>query len=570
MMHGTPCRMDRLHLRLAIFLLLLLLPVGRARAAAATTEELAVRAAAESILRRYASQAMLYEPADLRAGTVLDPSVDPAPILEEEGEKRLYHLGGKEYSMDQLRENILYLEKKAFFYASMRQLQNIYRQDLTLQYTCKELEIEANTARVYITETALFRYTDTLELQTVNETNYTVRLIRRDGQWLAANVSDGSLFDKQYKAQGASLDESAVLAAFTASLAQDGCTLAFPYEPSGGADRILYDGESAAAYAATWARPEADTSRSDFYSPRFARYDGSGGDCMNFASQSMWAGFGGSQTAEAVSSRALPMDTIGDGQWYALAPRDTSKIGLSWVSCQSFRQYLTGQRDGGGTGGSNAAGEAGMYATILDAEAGSGFSCVTAEELVGAVAHVEGSGGAYSHAIVFTAAAGTARGQILFSGHTKDVTNVKLGDCYIGPMKVYIPRYIRTGGAQADFLRAQLLRPVQPGETGLLTAQAGGVRQLVSISVTTPNGIIELAASAEDSDSCQAEYEFTKPGLYRITCCALAAERGAPETYAYYVRCLAPSVPETETFPAVSVDRPRVDEMPERLQMKER
>ena len=291
---------------------------------------------------------------------------------------------------------------------------------------------------------------------------------------------------------------------------------------------------------------------------------------MNFASQSMWAGFGGSQTAEAVSSRALPMDTIGDGQWYALAPRDTSKIGLSWVSCQSFRQYLTGQRDGGGTGGSNAAGEAGMYATILDAEAGSGFSCVTAEELVGAVAHVEGSGGAYSHAIVFTAAAGTARGQILFSGHTKDVTNVKLGDCYIGPMKVYIPRYIRTGGAQADFLRAQLLRPVQPGETCLLTAQAGGVRQLVSISVTTPNGIIELAASAEDSDSCQAEYEFTKPGLYRITCCALAAERGAPETYAYYVRCLAPSVPETETFPAVSVDRPRVDEMPERLQMKER
>ena len=84
-----------------------------------------------------------------------------------------------------------------------------------------------------------------------------------------------------------------------------------------------------------------------------------------------------------------------------------------------------------------------MYAAILDVGAGSPIAGVSPESLVGTAAHVEGSGGDYAHAIIFTAALGTSRSEIWFCCHTKDLTHIKVGDYYFGPMKVYIPQYMR-------------------------------------------------------------------------------------------------------------------------------
>lgn len=536
-------RTSAVSLRLAGFCLLLLLGLMPAAGAVESPEEPAppseeIQATVETLLRNYQEAAMLYEPRDLRTGTVLDPAL-PAPE-----EPQTFLIGEEEVPLEQLGDNLIFLEKKAVFHALMRQLQGIYRQELQLFYHFGEPKITDNVCRISVKETEQFRYTDSQRLS-VNETFYTVRLVKLEDRWLIADVTDGSRFDKLYKSQGAAFDEYAALSAFSASLEQEGCAVSFPYAPSGDtAGRTLYNGANAAAYAYTYSRLEAGTPRSEFYNPRFYRYDGEGGDCQNFASQCMWAGFGGSQMDAAIRRAASPMDASGDYQWFGRAASG-GPINYSWVSCKSFRKYLTGTEDGTGPAGSNAAEEPGMYATILDVSAGSALTGASPEELVGAVAHVEGSGGSYSHAIVLTAAAGNRRSEIWYCGHTKDVSHMKLGDYYIWPMKVYIPRYMRQTSAES--LQVERLQPVEAGTSAPLAFQCQKAKDRLIINVTPPGGVQTRAAASYGTDHCQTEYLFSEPGLYQIEC---AAKDSAWTIETYYVRCYAPSVPEIDDAPA--------------------
>ena len=544
-------RTGRVLARLAVFFILTLALLGTgASASSAGADEAAIRSAALSFLRNYQEASLLYEARDLRANTVADPYL----VLPEGTENAVFRVAKKDLTLAQLRENIAYLEKKAAYYAGMRQLQGIYRENLQLHYTLEELETEDNTCRASVTSTAEFRYTDS-EQPSVYETGFTVRLVRLGRRWLVADLTDGSQFDKTYKNSG-TLDVDAALEAFARQLETENCTLTFTGQTPGAGNWIEYSGADAAAYAYTYSRRTAGEERKDFYNTQFFGYAGEGGDCQNFASQCMWAGFGGSQDSGSIAYHSLPMDNAGSNQWFG-RPASGGKFNYAWISCQSFRQYLTGSRDASGSGGSNAAGDAGMYASVLNVGEGSPLSAVTAEELVGAAAHVNGSGGQYSHAIIFTAATGTSRSEIWYCGHTRDVTNVKLGDVYTGPIKVYIPRYLRTGGT-ASPLRAARLQPVAAGETGNLTAWADGIQRQMSITVTPPGGKAEQAAFAENADVCQTEYLFDLPGLYRVDCRARAAENAAEAVMTYYVRCYVPEEPASD-----AVDRPAEDEPPE-------
>lgn len=529
-MHFFTRRTGRGLARLAVFCLVLLgLSGAGASASSQGEEDRAIRSAIESYLRAYEDRAMLYQERDLLSGTVADPSLS----LPQGSGEAVFRFGKKEVKLDKLRENMLYLAKKADFYAGMRQMQNIYRENLRLTFALEELERWENACSASVRETAEFQYTDS-DRPSVYETGFSVRLVKLGERWLVADVSNGSQFDKTYKS--AAFDPEAALAEFAACLEREDCAIAFTGGASGGGQQIAYSGQDAAAYAYTYSRRSGNADRNDFYNPRFFSYAGEGGDCQNFVSQCIWAGFGGSEDSSSIHSRALPMDASGSSQWFG-RPSSGGKYSNSWLSCQSFRQYLTGTRDASGRGGSNAAGDAGMYAAVLSVGRGGAVSAVTPEELVGAAAHVEGSGGLYAHAILFTAATGTSRSQIWFCGHTRDVTHVKLGDCYIGPIKVYIPRYIRTGG-QAQPLRAERAQPVKAGETGVLAARAGSVQSRMRITVTAPDGAAEQIVFLEHADNCWGEYLFPRPGLYRVDCRAEGA--GGTSTATYYVRCYEP------------------------------
>ncbi len=372
-------RTGRDWLRPAVFCILALFLLGAgASASGQGAEEAAIRAALESYLRAYQEKAMLYEDRDLRAGTVIDPDLHMPPGSGD----AVFRFSGKDVTLSRLQSDMAYLEQKAAFYAGMRQMQEIYRENLRLTYALEELEREGSACRVSVKETAAFRYMDS-EIPSVCETGYSVRLVRLGDRWLVAGAGSGSLFDKTYQESG--LDADAALAAFAKELETEDCRLSFPAGDSGG-NRIAYRGADAAAYAYTYSRREADMPRDAFYNPFFFGYAGEGGDCQNFASQCIWAGFGGSEEAGAIRGQTLPMDPAGENRWFG-RPASGGSYTNSWLSCQSFRQYLTGSRDASGRGGSNGGSDTGIYASVLDVGAGSPLSAVTPEELVGAAAH---------------------------------------------------------------------------------------------------------------------------------------------------------------------------------------
>lgn len=522
-----------------ILLFLLLCPLLHSRACAASPE-MEIRDTVELFLRSYTEEAMLYEERDQRLGTVSDPRLTLSP----ETEAQTFRLGEKDFTLAQLRENIAFMEKKAAYFAGMRQMQEIYRENLRLDYTFQEIELEEDVCHVKVTEAAGFRYLDSAR-DSVNEYVYWIDLVRLDGQWLAASVTDGSKFDKKYGGQGGAFDVTAALAEFSEALRQEDCGVAFPDPGSGEGFAIPYNGANAAAYAYTYSRLSPEARISDYYNEKFTHYAGRGGDCMNFASQCMWAGFGGSETVSAVSGHTPPMDGAGESQWFGRsAGRD--KVNESWISCQSFRKYLTGKRDASGDGGSNAGGETGMYATVLDAAAGSSLAGVDPAELIGAAAHIEGGSNAYGHAIVITAAEGLRRSQIYFCGHTKNVTHIKLGDVCQSELKVYIPRYFRVQEPLPGYLQPFRLAPAAVGEAGFLGAQAAGEQAEMWLTVTSPEGEGELIAAAEHVSSCGAGYIFSVPGLYRVECCAKASPDAVTASVVFYVRCYEPVFSEAE------------------------
>lgn len=538
-------------LRPAAFIFLLLffvsgLPGGRANASENGAEITEVRAVVELFLRSFTEEALLYVERDQRAGTVASPDV----LIPPEAETQVFQLNGKDVSLAEMRENIAFIEKKADYCAGMRQLQNIYRGDLQLDYTFQEMDFTGDACRVKVTEAAGFWYLDSGR-PSVNEAIYWIDLVKWNGQWLVAAATDGSQFDRTYSKLGGAFDVDAALNALSVSLQQENCQVMFP-QTDGGWGTIPYNGVNAAAYAYTYSRLTAGARKPEYYNPRFVNYAGKGGDCMNFASQCMWAGFGGSETASAISGHALPMDASGADQWFGrYAERD--KINTSWISCQAFRQYLTGRSDAAGTGGANGSSEPGMYATVLDIAAGSPVTGVEPPELVGAAAQVEGGSGAYGHAIVITAADGLRRDQIYFCGHTKNVTHVKLGDCYLGELKIYIPRYFRVGASQANCIMPLRLPPVEVGSIGLLGAQAGGPQAQMWLAVTSPDGETMQFAPVEDVDRCEAEYIFPQAGLYRVDCYAQSVPGGGVSSVTFYVRCYDPAL--LSTPPEIPVEQ---------------
>ena len=389
-MRQFPRRTDRMPLCPAIFALLLMFCLtvpAQAVEEATETETAVIKVTVEDYLYRYDRASLLYEPQDLRTGTVAEPGITTTP----EDEARVYRLSNKNVTLADMRNNIAFVEKKADYYAGMRQMQDIYRENLTLAYTYQELTIKDDTCLVKLTEAAGFQYTDSA-IPSVNESIYTINLIRLGGQWRVATITDGSSFDNLYKKQGGSFDVPSALQALAESLEKENCKSIFPYFGSTAPDRLYYDGASAAAYAYTYARRTTEAEKPEYYNPLFASYAGQGGDCMNFGSQCVWAGFGGSETTAAVSSHTRPMDNSGNHKWYGRTAGG-SGVSHSWISCQAFRTYLTDTTDASGTGGSNAASDPGLYATILTVGDSAPITGVAPEELVGAVAQVDGASG---------------------------------------------------------------------------------------------------------------------------------------------------------------------------------
>lgn len=506
-----------------------------AMAISESAEAESVQTVVKAFLQSYTESTLLNTERDLTINTVYDAAV-PMTMAEE----TTFELTSGTVTLSDMQKNISYIEEKADFLKAAREAQDITRTDLELNYVFSDVSIDGNTASATVSETASFYYTGETQ-QSFAETIYTVDLIKVQGTWLIADVYDNDWFDDTYKASADTFSAAATMEDLEAAQASDACDIQLLEDESmsrtTASYQIPYNANSATAYAYTYTRQNSTEPWEDYYNQDFVDFRSDGGDCMNFASQCMWAGFSGSQTRANIDAHNIPMDSDGttaEYKWYSCS-KDNEDTRLSnstgsWRSCSAFRTYI---------GNSNASSDIGLKCNTADVAAGANFSGVTTTALKGAVCHVTGSGPNYGHAIVLTDVNGLARNQIYLCAHYTDRKYVLLGDYYATcPIKAFMPQYLRVSTSPSNYLMVDMLRPISRGNTGALRCYTSAAQYKFTIGVTAPSGAFEHKSStAANPTSFTYNYNFTENGLYKIDCYSKSTSTSDAQTVTFYVLC---------------------------------
>ena len=306
---------------------------------------------------------------------------------------------------------------------------------------------------------------------------------------------------------------------------------------------------NAAAYAYTYTTQNADTNvHNNFYNTNFGNYSGSGGNCQNFISQCIWAGFNGSDDPNHIGGSYFPMDQWGFDfddnyaslQWYYTSGSDRE----NWTGTHTFRNYIDASNS------ATYSGTTGIGATTYHIPAGSeSFNAVSsASALIGGVLHVLNE----SHAIIITGATSKNFDDITICENSPMRKAVRLKDqsSYIsGAMELILPQYFNiandcTGHTYASYstgiapsgrgsvcqkcgyvslsVYGNMIKPIPAGTTASINANASILCYRISIGVAAPdpnNPGGNLTTSWVDYTSTgnpSRNYTFTTPGLYII------------------------------------------------------
>ena len=298
-------------------------------------------------------------------------------------------------------DNLELVNDKVSYYKYVRSAQEGFVNDFTQKYTVKNIQICDNVAVANITELLTWQYVD-YDLPSAAEINYNVTLIMTEDKWLVASVvAPEEYFDQKYIIGDTEFNLDTKITQFNVRYATEKAEYNAYLENENRiseAPTIIrtssYDPDKAVAYAQKWAM-----SRNDAF------IDFGNVDCMNFASQCIYAGLGGPENTPDTDY----MDKSGSDKterWYW---NDYE----SWCSCSDFRNYVNG---------SDAALNTGIY------EIENGRQMPFWHTIVGSIAHVNTeAGGEYGHAIVFIGYESPLLKDIYFCAHSTNRLNEKFG-----------------------------------------------------------------------------------------------------------------------------------------------
>lgn len=390
-----------------------------------------------------------------------------------------------------------FLQDKTAYAQYVRRAEGIERRDFAVAYQAEDISLQGDTAVVKMRETATFQYTDA-EYDSVISSVYTISLVKLDGSWMITDLTSDDSFSETYADKD--FDLAAAIAAYEDQKingvfeAPENERLIAPTAVGS----IPYDRASAAAYAITYAL--------SYNQPLYGNwgYPHGGGDCQNFASQCIWAGFGGSNTSADVSGRARPMDTMGSWQWY--------KDSGAWLGTESFKNYVAGSKN------ESEQNDRLWITEYHCAKSRIGEINNARTRLIGATVQDSPN---QNHTVVIVAVEGLTPASIYVCGHTSDVKYVKLSDGLTtsGNVFVLVPEtmYTYESGATALRVRASWLWEMNVNTTTTLSASTNQNVFRMAMKVTAPNGAVTWLGEVENTSSYRKTYTFTQRGLYHIT-----------------------------------------------------
>lgn len=500
---------------LSVILLVSSVGVVDASGDALTTEtENSVVTVAENFLDKYLESLYLYVDDGFSTYSVSDLKTEKSTSVID------YH--GEKVSIQSLMDNIVFLKDKVRYWSYVRRAQSIYRTDFQVEYILHDVAVEGNYATVDISAMMTFRYID-CEENSLREDIFTVELVNIGGNWLVSDVLESmDWFDSQYR-NNSDFDVDKLIEEYCEVDAADRIVADIPAsEPS--RSLASYNVNNATAYAFTYATSVAGNTATDFYNENFQYFSA---DCMNFASQCIWAGLGGNNVASATIAHSFPMDTRGSYNWFS--SQQTDDHTAAWSSCSGFRKYIDNLK-------SNTS-EAGMRVAKYDIPNNTSFAGCNEDTLLGSVMFVHGSSGDYGHAIMITDVEGTGRNQVFYTAHSPMAKHLRVGDEWnTCPIKIYRPIAMYTDVIIASpKITVEMYRPVPRGTTLALSAETDVTCYRIRTSITKPSGGVSNHNSNNTSNSTW-NYTFSEVGLYTIKVSAMKTSTSSEVDYYYTIR----------------------------------
>ena len=295
-----------------------------------------------------------------------------------------------------------------------------------VSYDIIDMNVTGNQAIITLNENISYLITNGNGEPSYSSEVYTVYLTRQQDKWniVDIDIRYDILFNKvkDNKFDKASHLQSRLLQLETSQKH----SVYYEYvEPTAAVNPItnVYSPTQAAAYAAIYAKE---------YNAKFHDATLAGGDCANFGSQCVWAGFGGDLTRCNITNTSYPFDYSGT----AAAPNPpastcwnqqysgTGNGGSNWFLSQWLYDYAVNS--------TASPSEHGWKAITGTAWNGSANVFPAGRNYHGALFFVQGSGSGpgaqYGHTIMIFSASGNNPSNMYYSAHTSNQHNVCLGD----------------------------------------------------------------------------------------------------------------------------------------------
>lgn len=306
---------------------------------------------------------------------------------------------------DHTNYSLSFFNKKVKLFKEAKKHHNNYKIDIDIHYNFYEIQVSDDKASLRVTQTYKFQYVGDSQPSSM-ETAFDIRLVKKERKWLIDDIRSNEIFERVY--YKTDFDYSAKLEEMTTPEK----TLTQEEEDMLTTDRemmlkelsllpiIEYDTGAAVSYAYRY--------YSNYNIPAFPDFNDSGGDCQNFASQCVSAGFGD----------RMQMD--GNGSWFCI--RDAQGFylfdpGWRWTFSLAFNDYIN----------TSTTAQPGLFGYIPP-----NHSLLYTK--VGDVIHGPGETGEYQHAVFVTGTTGIDGQQtmdtIKVTGHSPNMIDAKLSDVF--------------------------------------------------------------------------------------------------------------------------------------------
>ncbi len=510
---------------------------------------------ATDFITKYINTAYLYSTEEFAEDTLLEHQDEIAVTSIQ--------VDGENHTVANLVSNLQHFEEVANYYKTTRSYLGFQIRDFQLSTSNVSININENIAEVSLFSLVAFRLDDQQDLSYAGN-NCTVYFYKLNGNWIIVDIyseeiEETGLSKNQFDCTSAlqlffensenmeSIDES-VIQSFDAET----------QSVISGNNRRLYYPNNAVAYALTYSTVYySDGDVTSYRNELFPFHTNA--NCINFASQCVWAGLSGNNYTDAIQGRNYPMDISGDS-----ATTTWHSDSYSWKTCYGFQTYVEAN--------SSNTSDTTLKANIYDVDSRTSFSGAgipgAPGSLKGAVLLVQGSGGNFGHAILISSATSNNFEDVKFCGNSPMRQNYTLyyDTTYCPyPMKVIIPQYFQIGTTCATHtyprlpsvpggystkcsvcgysdlrIVGQMTAPLSCGTTFTINANTNYDCYRIAINIKHSDGT-DTWTEYYNTNTASCQFTFVKTGLYTITVAARdadpeIAENGNATSHVFTIR----------------------------------